>query len=420
MGSQVTQGEKNLGAPNGLVGGGVATLSLRGMDPGAIKHFIVELMFTLISTGAAFNNEILQGASAAAVGVDDLDALLLSLTPSWYLQVEGETFQYGPIDPRFLRRVLAYFNNADMNVYPGNGTSIPASNGTAAAYKVTAIIPEDLTDLMMDGDIFHQGSVRMETGQFGWTLGASLTPSVVLANGTATVGAFAMNVRVRYGSGSAGDVGPLWQVFTNNVNNVWRFDDGQPRLALFDQLKPISNPGSGITINETSNTDVQSLSANYAQDRQQAGQYAVNAAFTPYLWVKPSENFNEWMIKAERVTRIEITAGVTNINIVDVRVKGVSPEVMGSVAMKVAGSANSPVSSIPILPKSLPQGSSIPAQHVAYAGTRIVAGSMPKVNGKSVGVSHPNPSALVAFHSGLSALASQQKATKIGLSGRQA
>ena len=415
--ASIVQGEKNLGAHNGLTAGGNATLSLRGMEPGSIRYFVVEIFLSLISAAAAFNIEVLSGASAAAVGVDDLDAILIGMFSSMSLQIEGETFQYGPIDPRFLRRILNYFNNRDVNMYPGNGTSIPVSTGSAKAFKISMVVPEDLSDLLVDGSIFQQGSARLEGGQFFWQLGSSLTPTLTLANGSAVVSAFGMNVRAAYGSGSAGDVGPLWQAFTANVNNVWTFEDGQPRLGLFDQLSPTSNPGTGITINETSNTDVQTLQARYAQDRLQGGQYDLTQSWTPYLHIKPGETFAEWLIKAQRRTRIEITQGVSNENVVDIRVKGKTNDVIQTVSAKVAGGPTNPVWSAPILPSRMSSGSGIGPVAANYLGTRVGAGSPPVVSTAkgmmAAGVAHRNTASLVAFHSQVQAHAGQQKANAI-------
>lgn len=362
-----------------LNAGGEVQQPFTNIPQGPISRILLKVAFSLLSTAAAFAMVVNTTASAAAEGVDDLDLLLNAMFTSLRLFWDPNSIA-GTLTPAQWRTVLGLFNQRDFTGTVVNGVSVPISSGSAKALYVTLTFPVTLDMYFDDGAIFANGSARLKTGAMAYTSGASLTPTVVLANGSAVVSGLSIDLKTESGAGTSGDIGHLWRVQRRlNLSNVYTFEERVMRLALLDILPAATNPGGPTNVGPYELWTPDVFATRYQGERLNAGGYDVTARCTPYLWVEKSRKFLDFAATSGDELRIDITSGVSSVGVYDIQAIPPDSSQVQAVATHVGGGGETHVTHP--APASLPPGYPIPAALAHLLPIRVQAGSAPTTAG---------------------------------------
>lgn len=376
MDGNALRGSHNLPSPQ-VVAGGTEDSLFEGLPNGLIKRFLLSINFTLISTGAAFVASIATGQSAAAEGADDMDklmtAIIIQLTLFW-----TPNRQAFFLAMTVLRTILGAVNFQDFLGSFKNGVSIPISSGPAAAYQVQIEVPSSLDHMFEDGALFAQGSESIRDGKFQFKFNTSVSPNVVMANGTATVGALQINVKCNTMPGSAHDVASRWCAeILSGYQTPWDVTPRESRLFLADRLTAAVSLADGVTYNrlqDAENIQADTLQNNYLSDviGPYGNAYDLSQRCTP--WPGMVEKGTKLANLKDRVWskyHIEITGYPTgNINMLDVYTEPINSSARERVvADKGAGG---PVSVHHVAPESLPPGTRVGPALAGLLPTRYV------------------------------------------------
>jgi len=368
------RGGCQLGSPT-VTNGGMTVQPLRDLKPGAYKAFDIALSFLMKSTAAAFNLVVGLGSAMVAEGSDDLDLVLNAILGS--LQVRWDSENYcGILTPAQWRTVLAFMNLKDF-VTSGfqNGTSCPISSGAAAAVKITMRIPIGLSALFNDGNIFVNGSERLKEGEIDYLWGATAagTTPVVLANGTANITAVSVLVYAHGATGSASDIGNVWQVVRKAGLPSTVTLDPRPRLAVFDTQPAGGNPTTQYNVGPYSLLTPAVAQSNYQNERLPAGGADITARATPLIW--PAEHTSVEDLSAEigSELRVESVSGQSTLTLTDIVILQPTPQAVGAVAQRT-GAGGPTVLQHPT-PRSVPAGMSVSPAAAAFLPVRVSPGS---------------------------------------------
>lgn len=355
-----------------LVAGGMVPQDFRALPRGPIAALFLTISFSLISSAAAFNLAVSTGASAAAEGADDmdiiLDALFTSLT--WYAD---EDHQVGSLKPSQWRTILGALNVRDFEGTMADAASVPISTGTPKAFKVTMTLPVSLQRYFKDGSIFMNGSRRLSTGRMEYNAGATLTPSVVLAHGTAAVSAVGVSITPETGAGTEDDVGLLWRVKRNaNLPTVYAFDD-QLRILIADVTPAASNAVTNYKIGDYEMWAPSDFQAKYQGERLITSGFDSTARCTPLAWLDKDTTLLDFNAHLGKQIHLDAVSGVSSLALYDVVAIPAPATTIQKVSQRV-GSGGS-VSLEHITPPSLPPFTKIPSALGPLLPVRITPGN---------------------------------------------
>lgn len=372
-----------------LQAGGLVEQNFLNMPPGPVGVLYLIFSMSLKSSGSSFTAVVDTGSSAAAEGTDDLDLLLNTLMTNLTIYADPDSLQGSLTLPQW-RTVLGLFNIRDFDGSFTNGFTVPASGGSATAITIAVPIPYSLKNYFADGDAFHQGSNRLRLGEFDYTSGSSLTPSVVLANGTAVVSGYSISVFVQAGGGDENDVGAVWQVKRLlNLPTVYDFDQGE-RLGMMSTTPAATWAASAVNIGPYELWSPAQFQAQYQADQLYQGSgFDITARCTPILWIARTRRFQDFLASIGSATRIDAVSGVSSVSVYDVKAMSPTPNLMQTLAQRV-GSGGA-VSSATIAP---PSGTAVPAVLAGLSQTRLIPGRIAAQNVKT----YSNPATVGAVH----------------------
>lgn len=350
-------GGGNMGGVN-LVASNDATQDFRNTPKGPIDYFLLTIGFSLLSTGAAFALVVDTEGSAAAEGVDDLDLILnavfLRLTMLW-----DPGHQAFALTPAQLRTILGLFNQRDFLGTMDNADQVPVSTGSATAFSIVLKIPVALIDYFDDGNIFRNGSTRLSTGSMIYSCKSSLTPNVVLANGTAAVSGMSVSMAGFNGAGSEHDVGMTWTVKRPaNLPTQYAMAEGI-RLAVLDS-NPVDTSAvtNWVVAGYAQLLTPAQLGARYQGNRLRAGGFDITKRATPLLYVERERQFHDWLGHKGRDLEINAVSGVSSLTVYDVLAISPPPAVVADVSRE-AGKGG-PVTIVRPTPATIQPGTPIP------------------------------------------------------------
>jgi hypothetical protein len=355
-----------------LAAGGQVVLPFYPMPDGHIATMYLTIGFSAKSSGAAFTAVVSTGSSAASEGTDDLDLLLNALFPGHSMYYDASTDMFVNHSSAQARTLLGLTQVRDFAGNFTNGVSIPISSGGATAFNVVIAIPISLQRMFAHGKIFGQGSARMKTGRYQLLCGASLTPSVVLANGTAVLSVVTATMYVKNSIGDPGDIGPTFNSTRVLSQPTVPLLDSQIRLALLDILPAGTNATTSYNINDLLLVTPAVLQAEY-QDNQfvLGGAFDVTARCTPLLWTPYDRNLLDFTAVTQQKNYVQATSGVTSISYYDITMRPTTSAVATAVATHVGGGGSVALSH----PSPLPPGTAIPSGLSALFPTRISSGA---------------------------------------------
>jgi hypothetical protein len=377
--------------------GGVA-LSANGMTPqpftsiptGPLGALQLLITFGLISSGSSFALVVDTGGSAAAEGTDDLDLLLGAIFGKHSLFADTATMQGNEVFSRW----RTFLGSVNVRDFVGNlltGSTVPASNASAKTFQVIVQFPWDLRDQFVDGAMFHQGSTRISQGRFEFNVGTTLTPTVVLANGTAVVSGLSVQTFPKACGGTENDIAPTWQMTSpTGIQTVYAFDATQRLFVALQSLPSSVGLTLPIDIGPYERTPAGQFAAYYQAEQLVYGGFDITQRCTPLLYVGRTRRFQDFL--ANLGDQLSIDAASTNLStlsLIDVKMLPTSPSTVQQVGQVIG--AGGAVSSATIAP---PSGQAVPAALGSLAPTRIIPG---RVNSKTATVSG-NPGQLAANH----------------------
>lgn len=363
-----------------IAAGGANPQTFLALRPGAVKMFFLAFTLTLISTAGAFNLVVDQGQNAAGEGVDDFDITMNGVFEQINMAWDNEVDAFN-LTPAQLRTVLGALNLRDLLgnfVQSGNGLSVPATGTTPRSLRAVFQIPVELNDLFEDGNMFANGSARLKDGQLQYVTGSTVTPTVVLANGSAVVGGLTVDLKPVTGAGDEGIAGNVWRAERIlNLPTIHQFNSVRPIIALLDVLPVASNPAAGITLDSYKNWDANAFGEFFDQFRAGAkgAVFELPARGTPYVLPNPGSTAFDMLHRWSRgAPRLEISSGVTSVDVTQIIAIGPSSSLVESVATKIGGGG--PVATAPITPRSLPPGFDIPRTLAAFMPVHVIQASM--------------------------------------------
>lgn len=384
-----------------LAAGTMTPQPFTALPVGPVAALLCLISFTLISTGGGFALVVDTGGASAAEGTDDMDIFLTNMFSNVQLYADPDTSQAN-FDLVKLRTILGYFNVKDYGGSFVNGATVPAAGGGAKAFNIAIQIPYALKNLMPhDGAMFHQGSTRLKTGRLEITSGASLTPNLVFAGGTATVGGMKWETMPLAGSGTENDVAPIWQVTRpGNTLTVYDFDPGD-YLFIASQSLAAAIGDKPIIIGPYENLRP-SMFVNQFQDEQLTyGGFDVTNRCTPLMWVNRHRRFEDMMATVGEVVHVDFTqTSIAQPSWITAKLLPVSPKLSQAIAQTVG--AGGTVSAAPIAP---PSRGPIPSVLAHLSPQRIVPGSV-----AAAGATSHSPASLASAQGAKLARASAQHA----------
>lgn len=380
-----------------LSAGGLVEQNFLNMPVGPIALLYLIFAFSLKSSGSSFTLVIDTGSSAAAEGTDDMDLLLNALMTTLTIYADPQSLQGAMSLPQW-RTVLGLFNIRDFDGSLTNGSTVPSSGSSATAFTVAVPIPYDLSNYFFDGSVFHQGSTRLSLGEFDYTSGASLTPSVVCANGTAVVSAYSISVFAQAGRGTEHDVGAVWQVKRLlNLPTVYDFDVGE-RLGMLMTTPASTNGASAVNVGPYELWTPAQFQAQYQSEQLWQGSgFDITARCTPILWIARNRRLQDFLSSLGESIRVDVVSGLSALSVYDIKALPASPDLVQQVSTKVG--AGGPVSTATLSP---PSGQNVPSAIQPLANQRILPGQINATN--------------VTTHSGPTGAASAQ-ATNVAQAG---
>jgi len=355
-----------------LAAGGQIVLPFYPMPDGHVDVMYLTIGFSAKSSAAAFAAVVSTGTSAASEGTDDLDLILNALFPGHSMYYDASTDMFVNHSSAQARTLLGLTQVRDFAGNFTNGVSIPISSGSATAFNVVIAIPISLRRMFAHGKIFGQGSARLKTGRYQLLVGASLSPSVVLANGTAAISAVTATMYVKNGIGTPGDIGPTLNCTRVLSQPTVPLLDSQIRLALLDILPAGTNATTAYNINDLLLVTPAVLQAEYQDNQFVLGNaFDVTARCTPLLWTPYDRNLLDFTAVTQQKNFVQATSGVTSISYYDITMRPTTSAVATHVATQIGGGGSVALSH----PSPLPPGTQIPSGLAALFPTRISSGA---------------------------------------------
>jgi hypothetical protein len=378
----VNIGNSRLAGP-ALVAGNASEVDLRDVDPGYIDCFRVRMNFTLCDTvnpGAGFAAVVLNGA---AEGVDDTDRLLNAMYQNLSLYWESGNVAYNGLTPAQLRSMLIAMNRRDLEGNFVNGSLIPV-HAAPAAFSITLSVPVSLRQFFDDGDVFGSGSHRMESGRFEFFSAATLTPTVVLANGSADVGGQSITISVQYGDGDASDMGATWRA--RRVLGLKAQSErfvGATRIFMADVLPVAANTNTAYSFLQYRNTSPRDFADRFQSERlNDGGGYDLTARLTPLLFPSKRSTLDDFTNVASASFVWDVTGPNVNLGIYEIWAVDRDARVAAEVNATVGKGGNT--NATHIYPRSIPEGGNIPAHMANLVKIRVRQGA-----GKGEAVANP-------------------------------
>lgn len=354
-----------------LPASGTVTQNFSNIPKGPVSRLFLTLTLSLISTAAAFAAVVSTAGSAAAEGVDDLDLLLNAIFNFFTLYWEAGN-QCGSLTPAQWRTVLGLFNQSDFSGGFLNGTSIPVSTGSAKQVNIVLPIPVSLENYFEDGGIFANGSNRLETGQLDYNIKA-LTPTVVMANGSAVVSGLSVSLLAESGAGTENDIGHTWKVNRQaNLSTVYQFGPGM-RIALLDAAPAPSNACTAYNVEDFQLWTPTAFQTKYQQERLNFGGYDVTQRCTPLLWIGRNRKFTDFVAQLGVAPKVDAVSGVSSLTVYDIVSVPPAPAAIERVSTKAGGGGQ--VTITHPTPRSLPPGTPIPAELAPLLPVRVMPGT---------------------------------------------
>ncbi len=355
-----------------LSAGGTVTQLFRNVPKGSVERLLLTVALSLKSSGSAFNAVVSTGASAAAEAIDDLDLLLNAIFSRFTIYWDKETM-CGNLTPAQWRTMFGMFNIHDFGGSLVNGVSVPASTGAATAFTCIITIPVSLARYFLDGGIFAQGSAHISQGSIDYTAGSSLTPSVVLANGTAAVSAVSVSLTAETGAGTAGDVGCLWKVSrTANLPTIFPLPKTNGfRVFLGEGTPAATFAATDVSVGPWERIPPANYASKYKSERIPQGGFDVTARLTPYLYMDRDKRFLDFAALMDELT-VDAATGASAQILYDVTGLPPSASAQRDVAQQIG--AGGPVSQSYPSPASIPPGTPVPPELAAFLKVRIVPG----------------------------------------------
>lgn len=366
-----------------LTAGGMTPQPFTALTRGPIGSLQLLVTFTLISTGSTFVLVVDTGSSAASEGTDDLDIIMNAIYTKLSLYADSQTLQGNEGMPRW-RTWLGVANIRDFIGNLLNGSSVPASGGTAKTFQLIIQFPYSLRDYFADGDVWHQGSTRLRDGRFEHTIGSSLTPNVVLANGTATVGGLSIQVFPKACGGTENDVAPTWQLTSpTGVQTVYDLDSTQRCFLAFQQTAGTVGLTLPIDVGPYDRTPAGQFQAYYQAENLVYSGFDATQRCLPLLFIGRTRTFQDFLANLGEVVHIDAAStNLSTLSLIDVKVLPVSPSGAQNVAQVVG--AGGPISAATIGP---PSGQAVPTALAHLAPTRYVPGQSGAKNATTL--AHP-------------------------------
>jgi hypothetical protein len=355
-----------------LSAGGTVSQDFRNVPKGAISRLMLTVSMGLKSSAGAFAAVVGTGGSATSEGTDDIDLLMNACFSLLALYWDASTLAFA-LTPAQLRTVFGLLNQRDLDGTLVNGSSVPTSAGAATTYKIVLPIPVSLDTYFEDGGLFANGSHRLSEGRLDYTCTSSLTPSVVLANGTAVVSGLSVSIDAETGAGTEADVGMTWSVKRlANLPTSYELDDAL-RLAILDTTPVNTNAASSYNVAEYELQAPSTLGAFYQAQRLRSGGYDITARCTPLDWIRQSTKFLDLNGRLNRRNKLEAVSGVSSLTVYDIQAKPAPATAVQSVSQKVG--AGGPVTIVHPSPASLPPGTQVPAHLATFLPSRISPGA---------------------------------------------
>ena len=368
----VNIGGARLQAP-ALVAGSMAQVNLRDMDPGYVDCFYVHLGYGLLSTGAAFNASV---SSGAAEGADDLDKLLNAFFSSTSLYWESGNVAWNGLTPAQLRTALILFNRKDLLGTFINGVSVPISSGAATTFRTTLRIPVSLAAYFTAGDVFGSGTDRMVDGRFEFNVGPSLTPTVVLANGSAVVSGLQLTMEVQYSDGDRSDTGPTWRIRRPaNLKATGEKFPAATRIGLFDMTANAATHVTAYSFLGYRNTSVAAMFSRFQSERlNDGGGYDLTARGIPLIFAGKDSQLVDFSNVAEAEWTWDVITSDSALTVMEIWSVGADSATASAVATKVAGGAGAPVTVNTIRSNGQAPGQALPSTLAGMVKTRATPG----------------------------------------------
>lgn len=282
MSSKVNVGIAQIAGPV-VQAGSLSQVHLRDLPEGCVDTLMMHVDFNLKSTSDAFTLVVSDGAAEGGDDLDDLlDALLTYLSLFW----DGSTTAFNGLSPSQLRTALLLLTRRDIDGTVVNGGAVPASGEAAAAFRATLSLPVALTKILEDGDTFAQGTDRLRDGRIDIKFASSITPNVVLTNGTAAVSGLSINMAAQYDGGQASEVGPTWRA--ERVAGIKTGSELFPeatRLFLADAAPLAGNPATAFSFLGYRNAQPRDFASRFQRDwAEDVGSYDLTKRLTPLIF----------------------------------------------------------------------------------------------------------------------------------------
>lgn len=334
----------------------------KGIPVGRIAQ---RFAFTLISTAAAFNLAVDSQGSAAAEGVDDTDILLNALFSQWYYEWSAGKPVGSSMTPAQWRTIFGAISRRDFEGSFANGISVTATGGTPRALYIDVLFPVSMATMFQGGGMTTRGSDAMRTASWQYSAGSSLTPTVVLTNGSAIVGGLSISLVLYGGLGTGGDVGPTWQITRrNSLPLPYDFPEAN-RLALLDTTPGSSYSGAAISFWDYVNAAPADFTTRFQSDilGVSGAVYDISARVLPYYIIKPDDSVNILSTRYGKPTRLEVASGITSTSVYDLTLEEPHAATVATVGQTVGGGGA--VATTRVQPHGLDEGLAETLMHLA-------------------------------------------------------
>ena len=369
----VNIGTSRLAGP-ALQAGAVSQVQLRDLDPGYVDCLRIHVAFGLVdhaNPGAPFALAVSNGA---AEGVDDCDLLLNGLFTNLSLYWESGNVAFNGLTPAQLRTWLIAANRRDIEGTLTNARQVPAHAGPALAIRATLTIPVSLRQYFDDGDVTGRGSHSLESGRIEFLSTASLTPAIVLTNGTADVSGLSVTIGVQYGDGDASDCGATWRVrrILGLKAQSERFV-AATRIFMADVLTSATNTATAYSFLGFRNASPADLGSRFQSDRlQDGGGYDLTTRCTPLLFPSKKTQIADFANVASASFVWDVITPAATIGVYEAWLVDRDPSVAAAVAATIGKGGS--VSHQAIYPRSIPTGGTIPGHLANIVKIRMAQG----------------------------------------------
>ena len=312
-----------------------------------ISRIIQRISFNLISTGGAFSLAVDTAGSAAAEGTDDLDVLLNALFALWYFEWSAGNPVGSAMTPAQWRTIFGCLNRRDFEGSFTNGASVPISSGSAKSFYVDIAFPVSLAFMFRGGGLTTRGTDSMRSATWQYTAGASVTPSVVLTNGTAAVSGLVISQVLFGGNGLGSDVGASWNITRRSIDLPYNFPQAL-RLAMIDTTPESSYNGAAISIWDYVNAAAKDFTTAFQQDilGVAGGAYDFSARGLPYYVLGPDDGLEALAARYGQPTTLQVASGFTSTTVYDLILQEPHAPTVAHVGQQVSPGANVAISRV--------------------------------------------------------------------------